>query len=103
MDFSIKASPEPMTIASYPVTSNEIKSYSLDKPVPLFTASVRIPQNKEPNVSSFMIYGIISYDCQKNFDFKSLFDSRSFNSLVWVPEMIDEMNSLVIDNYIVEE
>jgi hypothetical protein len=50
-----------------------------------------------------MIYGMISYDCQKNYDFTSLLNSTSFKSLVWVPELIDEMDGLVIDNYIIEE
>ena len=101
--FQYQASPEPMTLASYPVTSFEVKSYNLDKPVPLFTAGIRIPKNKGSNVSSYMMYGMISYDCQKNYDFKSLFDSRSFKSLVWTPDLIDKMDKLMIDNYIIEE
>ena len=86
--FDYQTMPEPMRISSRRLNEFNGKFYNLNSVVPLMSANVRLPENKDKNIESKMLLGLISYDCSQKYDFNGFYNSPQFAYAVGFPDIL---------------
>lgn len=99
------AMPEEMSLSSYSLNKFDSKYFDLNGIVPLFQGSVSKPSNKDKDINSFILIGLISYNKSLEYDFDAMFRSTAFTACVGFDHLISETDSrynlFSIDDFVV--
>lgn len=97
--------PEEMSLSGYSPNKFNDKYFDLNGIVPIFQASVTKPKNRDTDISSFILIGLMSYNKSLNYDFDSMFSSEAFTACVGFTHLMSESdteyNLFNVDDFIV--